>query len=185
MAAQKPVQQPVGHYLLALIAPGSVEAEVTRLQNSLFSAHGYASSVAVSPLIPIAFLAQPMGSAQIQALGRRAPSPYTIAARGFAWEGGTLFLSLDTGGLWENLRGDIRDTGHVMERGSSIIPVHEGFFLGCGEASPKERDEIEPTAPKLCFSSCTLALISLMAPRAGDGWWREVHTEVLLRKVLR
>jgi hypothetical protein len=173
------------HLLMALLAPGSVEAEVARLQNSIFSDYGFASAVAISPIIPIAFLPQPIGQAQIRPLAGRAPSPFAMTARGLRWEGGALFLSLETGGLWESLRGAARDAGYMMEQGGPLFPVGEGFFLGCVEASPKEREVIRPAAPRLRFSSCSLALVSLAVPRTGDGWWREVHTEVLVKKVLR
>ena len=42
--------------LCALIPPGSVEAHVGRVQQTLFSEHGLASAQAVAPLVPIAFL---------------------------------------------------------------------------------------------------------------------------------
>ena len=51
--------QPGGAYLVALIPPGSVEAEMGRVQAALFAEHGLASAQALPALIPVAFTPEP------------------------------------------------------------------------------------------------------------------------------
>jgi hypothetical protein len=167
----------VERLLVALLSPGSIEAEVGKLQAALFSAHGYVSAAALPPLIPVAFLPPGDRSMPLESLGKRIPSPYIIEGSGLEWGDGSLFLSLDTGGIWEGIRAEI------AEAGALFVP-HEGFCLGCWEAGAADRAAVKPEVPPLRFSSCTLALISLKVA-AGAEWWREVHTEILKKRPLR
>jgi hypothetical protein len=170
------------HSLLALFAPGSVEAEVGAVQQGLFSSYGLASACAISPLIPVVFLA-PDAGIPIESIGKAAPSPYMFASKGLQWEGGTLYLSLDTAGVWDALRKEILEAGLAAEE--SLFPPHEGFCLGSWEASEIDRRNIDVAAPLLRFSSCALAILSLSVSTERPAWWREVHTEVTERRPLR
>jgi hypothetical protein len=170
--------------LLALIAPGSVEAEVGRLQARIFSEHGLASAVALAPLIPISFL--PVDATLrglLAAVDRSAASPYRIETGPVAWEAGALFLSVETGGLWKGLRAGVGVSGIAAAEGP--FPVFEGFFLGCGDATEAQRETIRPSQPPLGFTSSTLALIAVETPRGSREWWREVYCETLEQKPLR
>jgi hypothetical protein len=176
--------------LLALLAPGSVEAAVCREQDAIFREHGLVSAIALPPLVPVAFLGRGL---QDRAEGEELPrgflgrieravrAPYRFTVAGMAWEGGALFLALDSGGVWRALRAACApETG-----GPDLFPVFEGFFLGCVEATDAQRESIRAQAYGASFSSVSLALVSILTPEAGAGWWSEVSCAVEEEKPLR
>jgi hypothetical protein len=175
--------------LLALVAPGSVEAEVGRIQAGIFQAHGFLSAMALPPLVPIAFIAprepadaRPRPRALLGDLERSAGAPWRIQARGPCWVDGWLYLGLDTGGMWAGLRaGALARCGGEQH---ALFPVAEGFFLGCGEAPARRREEISPAAPEMSFSSCDIALLRVQAA-GGGGWWKDVDWETVDERPLR
>ena len=178
-----------GFTLLVLVAPGSVEAEVGRIQAGIFSEHGLLSAAALPPLVPIAFMtpqpgaaAQPAAAALLRDLERSVPAPWRISAVGPCWVSGWLYLSIDSGGMWARLR-----AGALALRGGEPdgpFPAAEGFFLGCGEASTKQREAIRPAAPEMSFSSSDIALVAVRTEGSGP-WWRDVYWERIDERPLR
>jgi hypothetical protein len=170
--------------LVALIVPGSVEAELGRVQAGVFSEHGLVSAAALPPLIPIAFVpgfSTPDGL--LAALNRSVRAPWRITVGHAAWMQGSLYVSVDSGGMWDTLRGQtLALCGTAPD--APFVPA-EGFFLGCGDASPAEREAIHPAVPPLAFSSADAAILRLDLPSAGMAWWREVYWEFLEQKPLR
>src|SRR5690349_9304533 len=43
-------------HLVAIIAPGSVEADIGRVQEAILEVHGFLSAAALPPMVPVAFL---------------------------------------------------------------------------------------------------------------------------------
>jgi len=175
--------------LLALFAPGSVEAEVGRLQQSIFRAHGLVSAVALPPLVPVAFLPPPAPAAHDAGKERRAllprlnaavQAPYRISLAGAAWVDGWLYLGVESGGLWQALKA-AAGTGESP----GLFPVHPGFFLGCAEAKAKQREAIQPSLPAGAFSSSRLAVVELEVDAREGAWWRKVSLEILDEVPLR
>jgi hypothetical protein len=170
--------------LLALTAPGSIEADIGRLQSRIFSEHGLASAAALAPLIPVCFL--PIDASLrglLLAVDRSIASPYRVETGRAAWEAGALYLCVDTGGLWEGLRAGARSV--CAPASGSLFPVFEGFFLGCVEATDELRQTIRPSQPQLGFTSATLALIRIVTHGGTEEWWREVCTEIVEERPLR
>lgn len=176
--------------LLALLAPGSIEAAVCREQDAIFGKHGLVSAIALPPLVPIAFLdrgLQEGGKGRELPRGflgrveRAAGAPYRFTVAGMAWEAGALFLALDSGGVW----GALREACAPETGGPDLFPVFEGFFLGCVEATAAQRESIRVQASDASFSSASLALVSILTLEAGAGWWREVSYTVEEEKPLR
>jgi hypothetical protein len=176
--------------LLALLAPGSIEAAVCREQDAIFGEHGLVSAIALPPLVPIAFLGrglQERGEGQELPRGllgrveRTVRAPYRFTVAGTAWEAGALFLVLDSGGVWRALR----EACAPEAGGADLFPVSEGFFLGCVEATDAQRESIHVKANGASFSSVSLALVSILTPEAGADWWREVSYTVEEEKPLR
>jgi hypothetical protein len=174
--------------LCALVPPGSVEAEVGRIQEAIFSAHGLTSAVALPPLIPIAFLpAHPRGTvaheparALLDELDGSVSAPWRVTITRAAWVGGFLCLGIDSGGMWDILRARARGGGEA----DGPFPAAEGFFLGCGEASAGQRGTIRPPVPALSFTSGSLALVGLET--AGGGpWWGDLFWEIIEERPLR
>jgi len=174
--------------LLALLAPGSVEAEVGRVQQAIFAGHGLVSSIALPPLVPIAFLADGKpGCGLLAQLNAAAAAPYRIVLAGLAWQNGWLFLGVDTGGVWGSLRAaalSAQAAGGAAEP-PGLFSAFEGFFLGCIEAESGQRQLIRPRVPEVRFTSSVLALMRIDAAGPGGAWWREVSTEVLEELPLR
>ena len=172
------------HHLVALVAPGSVEAEVGRLQASLFAAHGLVSAQALPPLIPVSFLmpGAPTRGLLVE-LDHCIRAPWRIRVTGTQWVEGSLYLGVDSAGTWAVLRTRAQELCGVEP--PSLFPAAEGFFLGCGEAAPEERDRIRPAAPTASFTSCDVALVRIETAQTGEGWWREVYWEIAEQKPLR
>ena len=172
------------HLLIALLAPGSVEAEVGRLQGRLFAAHGLVSAQAMPPLIPVSFvMAGEHTRGLLAELDRSIPAPWRIRVTGTQWVEGSLYLGIDSAGAWAALRTRARDLCGAEP--PFLFPTAEGFFLGCGEAALEERDRIRPAAPAATFTSCNVALVRIETAQTGEGWWREVYWEIAEQKPLR
>ncbi len=169
--------------LLAIRAPGSIEARLGAVQAALFEAYGYASSVALPPLIPVAFVpGTTSGEAFLRAVERSAAAPWRVRTGGAAWEAGCLFFTVSSGALWGSLRGQ---AVAAAPGGSGPFPVHEGFYAGCVEADPAGRGEIAPSVPELTFTSAQLQLVELHSPRGAEDWWKDVAWEVIGQVPLR
>jgi hypothetical protein len=168
------------HRLLALLAPGSIEAEVGACQQAVFSALGCVSAIALPPLVPIRFLPADASARLPQVPGRCVPAGYTVRIAGPAWSDGHLFLGLDTEGAWPALRGDDR-----WEDGPPLFPCHEGFYLGCPESEAGSREALVVPVPDRRFSPVDLALVSITVPDDGADWWREVSWRIDDRRPLR
>ncbi len=167
--------------LLAVFAPGSVEGEVCRVQDSLFARYGLVSSIALTPLIPVLFLPSSSRAVPLDSLARGLPGDCHFVVTGLRWVSGGLYLGVDTGGAWQALREQAtRDCGPAEP---PFFTEAEGFCLGCWEAPPGGQAAITAEVPALRFSSCTLALVSVTA-RKGE-WWREVYLETLQETPLR
>jgi len=167
--------------LLALRAPGSIEAEVGKVQQALFQEHGFVSAIALSPVIPIAFLGRFPPRGFLQRLQAAVSGPLRVSAAGTAWQQGALFLTLDTGGVWASLR-----DACAGESTTGLFPVAEGFFLGCIEATAPRRKTIRVETLLPSFSSATLAVITIATPtRGGVKWWRDVSCSIDEEKPLR
>jgi len=168
------------HRLLALLVPGSIEAEVGALQQAVFSELGYVSAIALPPLVPVRFLQLDAPARLPQVPGRDVTAGFVVRVTGKAWSSGHLFLGLDTGGAWSALRGDDR-----WSDGPPIFPCFEGFYLGCSEAEPAERPAVRVPAMDRQFTSMDIALMSITASDDGPRWWREVRWQVDDRRPLR
>ena len=173
--------QPGGAHLVALIPPGSVEAELGKVQAAIFSELGLASALALPPLIPVAFISAPPARGFLDDLDRSVLAGWRARAAGIAWVEEWLFLAVDTGGLWDGLRA--RALALAGAAPLCLFPASEGFCLGCVDADPDQRSHIAPMTPELSFSSCSLAVMRLESPR--EEWWREVYWETLEEKPLR
>jgi len=176
------------HRLLALFAPGSIEAEINALQQAVFAASGCVSAIALPPLVPVRFLPADAPLRLPPMPGRNVPAGFTVRVTGPARRDGHLCLGLDTGGAWSGLRADDR-----WSDGPALFPCCEGFYLGCAEAGS---GSAEPAAdlgdvPLLAalrarrFTSVDLALVAITVPDEGPDWWREVRWQVDERRPLR
>jgi hypothetical protein len=175
--------------LVALIPPGSVQAEVGKLQAAIFSRFGAASSQALPPLIPIQFIGD-AGSprALLDQLDGSVGAPWRVTTRRFSWMQGHLFLEVDSGGTWSTLAAGTRSW--CAAEPDVLFPQAEGFYLGCGEATPAQRDAMQgdtiiAEAPSASFSSCVVAVLGIRTPRGREQWWREVYWEMLEQRPLR
>ncbi len=168
------------HRLLALLAPGSIEAEVAALQQALFSEHGFVSAIALPPIVPVRFLPADASLRLPQVPGREVTAGFVVRTTGPAWSAGHLFLGLDTGGAWSALRADSR-----WSDGPPLFPCFEGFFLGCSESEPAARSRLVVPGMDRRFSSVDLALMSISVPDDRADWWTEVHWQIDDRRPLR
>jgi hypothetical protein len=184
-----PARPPAGlssRLLLALLAPGSAEAAVCRVQDSLFSRYGLASAVALAPFIPVLFLPPAGLPGGLASLGRGIPSP-RFSVTGTRWEGGGLWLTVESGGAWKALREEARAAA-ASDAGTAAAPLFpetEGFPLGCWEVPAEERRGISVEAPVLRFSSCLLALARITVGESRREWWTEVYLDTLEERPLR
>jgi hypothetical protein len=175
--------------LVALLAPGSVEAEVGRVQQRIFHDHGFVSSVALPPLVPVAFLAGEPPAAQDQdqdqdqervhrdllaRLNAAVSAPYRVMLAGAQWCDGWLYLRVDSGGVWGALR-----AAAAANEAPGWFPASEGFFLGCREAGVEQRGLIQPLLPSGGFTSSRLAVVLLDTAEEENVWWRRVSMEIL------
>jgi hypothetical protein len=168
------------HRLLALLAPGSIEAEVGAFQQRVFSEHGSVSAIALPPHVPVRFLPVEAPARLPQCPGRNVAAGFAVGITGPAWSAGHLFLGLDTGGAWSALRADDR-----WADGPPLFPCFEGFYLGCAESGPARGGELGIPSPGRRFSSVDLALMSIQVPDDGPDWWREVRWQIDDRRPLR
>ena len=171
--------------LLAVLAPGSVEAAVGRAQEAIFREHGLVSAIALPPLVPVAFLGGGEGDQLprgfLGRVERAVRAPYRFTVTGTAWEAGALFLALDSGGVWRALRAACA----VESGGPDLFPAFEGFFLGCVEATRAQKQSIRVEAPQARFSSASLAVARISTPASGQHWWREISCTIEEEKPLR
>jgi hypothetical protein len=168
------------HRLLALLAPGSIEAEVGALQQAVFAAHGFVSAVALPPLVPVRFLPPDAPLRLPQCPGRGVPAGFAVRVTGPAWSGGHLFLGLETGGAWPGLRGDDR-----WNDCPPLFPCFEGFHFGCVEAEPGSRAAVAVPAMERRFTSIDVALVSIAVPDDRTDWWSDVRWQIEDRRPLR
>ena len=173
--------QPV--VLAALFAPGSIESEVGKAQTAVFSEHGCASTQALPPLVPIAFL----DTTRVDRLllremnGAIAPG-WRMRLVGAGWIGGHLFARIDSAGTWSALREcALARCGPEEE---SLFPAAEGFYLGCSETPQELRALISPTLPDFSFGSGTLSLMRISASE-GPAWWRALSWETFDERPFR
>lgn len=171
--------------LLVILAPGSVDAEVGRLQQAIFASRGLVSAIALPPLVPVRFL-PPDGPGRIpDPPGREVPSRWRAAATTLVEADDSLFLGLDTRGAWHGLHSDLRY--RPGRPGGGLFSEAEGFFLGCPgqEQSAEPRPGVdEPAVPVLAFSSASLAIFRIKVPEAGP-WWTDLSWEIEDRRPLR
>lgn len=175
--------------VVALLPPGSVEADVGKVQQSIFIAHGSLSAIALPPLVPICFIPSAAEPGRLlRDLNARASAPYRIRFDGVRRHAGFLYLALDSAGVWKELRDGVEKT---LPDGEGLFPGFEGFFLGCAE---QDQDPAVPDAAASpgeaalsdsSFSSCRLALVDIETPRGRDSWWREVSWEIVEEIPLR
>jgi len=170
--------------LCALVAPGSIEAEVGRVQESLFSEHGLVSAQSVPPLVPVAFLDPGrMRAGFLSRLDRLVRPGWSACLSESQWVNGHLFARVESGGAWSALR-----TGALQEcglPGSGLFPAAEGFYLGCAEAPVEARDTLLPRLERRRFRTAALALVVLETMTTGTGWWNELHWEITEERPLR
>jgi len=171
------------HLLLAMLAPGSAEAEIGRVQQRIFADHGLVSAIALPPLAPVAFLPSELPASSLPGflsrLNASVAAPYRLTFRDARWQEGWLYLAFDSGGIWESLR------AAALPETPGLFPAFEGFFLGCGESEPGLRGRISPSLPAGGFTSSSLALLRITTGDRGSDWWREVSTETLEERPLR
>ncbi len=171
--------------LLAVLAPGSVEAAVGSAQEAIFREHGLVSAIALPPLVPVAFLGDgegdPLPRGFLGRVERSVRAPYLFTVTETAWHGGALFLALDSGGVW----GALRAACAPETEGAGLFPAFEGFFLGCVEATRAQRQSIRVEAPEARFSSVNLAVARISTPASGQHWWREISCTIEEEKPLR
>jgi hypothetical protein len=170
--------------LAALIAPGSIESEVGKVQAGLFSDHGLASAEVLPPLVPIAFLdAARIGPGFLLEMNRAVRPGWRISMTGPRWVEGHLYAGVDSGGAWSLLRECA--LGRSSAETSCLFPVAEGFYLGCSEAAAEVKSLIQPLLPPVSFTSCLLALVRISASLAGLDWWQSVSWELAEERSLR
>ena len=168
--------------LAALFAPGSIESEVGRAQDAVFSRYGAASTQAFPPLIPVAFLDPSLADRSLLREMSQAIAPgWRMRLVGSGWIGGHLYALVDSAGAWAELR---RSVIARCAEGRGLFPPAEGFYLGCGEAPAETRALIEAPVPALSFGSATIVLMKIFASE-GPEWWRSISWEVFEERPLR
>jgi len=165
------------HLLAALLPPGSVEADVGRFQQEIFSRHGLVSAIALPPLVPVAFLPEAgLRRDLLQELNALASAPYRITIGAPAWSRGALYLAIESAGLWQQLREGA--LARVPSEPAGLFPAREGFFLGCEEPPAGARDSIRAGLTDSGFTSSRLVLLRLSTPQPPALWWRDVRWEI-------
>ncbi len=181
--------------LLAVLAPGSIEAAVGRAQEAIFREHGLVSAIALPPLVPVAFLGGggEIGGGGGEGSGHALPrgflgrveravhAPYLFTVTGITWKDGALFLALDSGGVWDALRAACS----AEAGGTGLFPGFAGFFLGCLEADPGQRESIRVQMPDARFSSASLAVARISTSSSGESWWRDLCCTIEEERPLR
>jgi len=170
--------------IVALAAPGSVEAALGKLQAEIFSLYGLASAQAMPALIPVAFL--PLEAPTRRLLGSLndcVRAPWSMRTTGCQWREEYLYVGIESGGAWSLLRERALQTCGAEP--GELFPIREGFFMGCGDATPAQRDAIRPEAPPVSFSSADIVLLSIEKPPGQGAWWRELYWEIIEQRPLR
>jgi hypothetical protein len=170
--------------MVALAAPGSVEAALGKLQAGIFAEQGLASAQALPPFIPLAFLpAGAQARGLLASLNECVRAPWSMRTTGIQWVESFLYVGLDSGGTWEMLRA--RAFEKCGAETGPLFPAREGFFMGCGDATHAQRNLIHPAVPSVTFSSSDLALVSIESPHGQGAWWRELYWEIVEHRPLR
>ena len=170
--------------LAALIAPGSIEAALGKVQAALFAEHGLASAQALPPMIPVAFLdAAREVQGLLQELNVSVISGWRMRLSGAAWTSGHLYAGVESGGTWAAVRA--RALQLSGPEAGCLFPAAEGFYLGCGDSPPELKQQIMPAVPEISFSSCTIAIVNLRTDSSQSEWWRDVSWEVLHERPFR
>lgn len=170
--------------MVALAAPGSVEAALGRVQAEIFSRYGLASAQALPPLIPVAFLPlEAPTRGLLGSLNESVRAPWSIRTTGCEWAEDYLYVGIESGGAWSALRARTLETSGAEPSG--LFPIREGFFMGCGDAAPAQRDVIRPAVPPAVFSSSELVLLRIESPPGQGAWWRELYWEIVEQQPLR
>lgn len=170
--------------MVALAAPGSVEAALGKLQEGIFSRYGLASAQAMPPLIPVAFLpAEAPARGILGSLNESVRAPWSIRTTGCEWAEDFLYVGVVSGGAWAALRARAMEKSGAEPR--QLFPIREGFFMGCGDAAPDQRDTIRPVVPPVAFSSGDLVLVRIESPLGRGAWWRELYWEIIEQRPLR
>ena len=172
------------YFLCALIAPGSIEAEVGRVQAALFSDHGLASAQAVPPLLPVAFLdPDRVRPGLLSRLNHGVSAGWSARLAGCEWIEGHLYARVQSGGAWTALRAAALQECGLPAGGP--FPAAEGFYLGCAEAPPGSRDDMRPKVPPRAFHTAHLALVVLQTLAPGPRWWSNLHWEITEERPFR
>jgi len=173
-----------GFRVVALAAPGSVEAGFGKLQAEIFSRYGLASAQAMPPMIPVAFLpAEASTRGLLESLNESVRAPWSIRTTECEWAEDYLYVGIVSGGAWAALRA--RTLQECGAGAKQLFPIREGFFMGCGEATPAQRDTIRPAVPPVAFSSSDLVLVSIESALGRGAWWRELYWETIEQRPLR
>jgi len=171
-------------HLVAIMAPGSAEARIGRVQAALFSSSGLLSAQALPPLVPVAFVQPPRSvTGFLSTLASRAGSPWRVRTARFFWCDGWLFLGTSTDGMWGRVREAAARAAQPAP--GSLFPVAEGFFAGCGEARQEGSIAAATAVPDLWFSAARIVLLKIQSPREQGEWWREVRWEIVESHPLR
>jgi hypothetical protein len=179
--------------LVSLVPPGSVEARVGALQRRIFSETGLPSFLALPPMIPIAFLNAEPTRESFELLGKSPHQRYRIVTAEVEREDEAIFLRVETGGLWKDLRAVV-ETWKVASSGRQppgriLFPAREGFFLGCAEGELSA--SLPPgwhqgfSLPLISFTSATLSLVGVSTVSGKGEWWQDVLWRVIREMPLR
>ena len=170
--------------MVALAAPGSVEAALGKVQAEIVSRYGLVSAQAMPPLIPVAFLPPTAPTRRLLgSLNQSVRAPWSIRTTDCEWAEEFLYVGIVSGGAWAALRTRALETCGAEPR--PLFPAREGFFMGCGEATPAERETMRVSVPPAAFSSSDLVLLSIESPRGRGAWWRELYWEIVEQRPLR
>jgi hypothetical protein len=170
--------------MIALAAPGSVEAALGKVQAGIFSRYGLVSAQALPPLIPVAFLPSDASTrGLLGSLNESVRAPWSIHTTECEWAEEYLYVVIESGGAWAALRA--RTLEKCGAAPSPLFPIREGFFMGCSEATPDQRDSIRPAVAVVAFSSSDLVVVSIESPLGRGAWWRELYWEIVEQRPLR
>jgi hypothetical protein len=170
--------------MVALAAPGSVEAALGKLQAGIFSEQGLVSAQALPPFIPVAFLpVEAPTRGLLGSLNECVRAPWSMRTTVIQWAENFLYVGIDSGGMWAVLRA--RTVEMCGAEPAPLFPAREGFFMGCGDATETQKELIRPAVPSAAFSSSDLMLVSIESPHGQGSWWRELYWEIVEHRPLR
>jgi hypothetical protein len=152
--------------LLCLLPPSHVETGLIVLKKRLFGDLGLASSLALPPFVPVAYVPdnQPRGTGDLSPLG--------IKISGIREHEGSLFADVINK---EDFIAGTRD--RLEKQKHPCIPVTEGIYLGCNELNlPIER--FRDYECKWEFTVRSLSLITIHMEDDGLSWWKNSSWEL-------